>query len=190
MSIWDSYEQRVTARGKSKRDAALNREVRMINNKLPDNLSYQSVTVDDVAQQVAVINSDNLNEKTIISMPGEELHGGGLVYWMDNHWLITERDANTTIYTKCKMIQCNHLLKWVSEDGVIHEQWCIIEDGTKLKHIPVCNSLAYWKRYVKTTPLIAGNPLELCELQRNDEISISVIVRKSQRLGNQQLRLE
>lgn len=29
------------------------------------------------------------------------------------------------------MIQCNYLLRWVDSDAVIHEQWCIIEDGTK-----------------------------------------------------------
>ena len=171
MNIWDAYQERINAHGGTKRGAALQREIRRINNRLPDNLSYHTVTVDDVEQNVAVINSDNLNEKSIISMPGEDLVNGGLVHWMDNYWLITERDANMTVYTKCKMIQCNHLLKWVSEDGVIHEQWCVVEDGTKLKRTyGVRNSLAYWKRYVKTTPLIAGNPLELYRLQRSIEI--------------------
>ena len=171
MNIWDAYQERINAHGGTKRGAALQREIRRINNRLPDNLSYHTVTVDDVEQNVAVINSDNLNEKSIISMPGEDLVNGGLVHWMDNYWLITERDANMTVYTKCKMIQCNHLLKWVSEDGVIHEQWCVVEDGTKLKRTyGVRNSLAYWKRYVKTTPLIAGNPLELYKLQRSIEM--------------------
>lgn len=170
MSIWDAYQERIDAHGGTKRGAALKQEIRRINNRLPDNLSYHSVTIDDVEQNVAIINSDNLNEKSIISMPGEDLACGGLVHWMDNYWLITERDANMTIYTKCKMIQCNHLLKWVSEDGVIHEQWSIVEDGTKLKRTrAVRNSLAYWKRYVKTTPLIAGNPLEPYRLQRSVE---------------------
>ena len=131
MSVWDTYKNRIDAKGGSKRGAAFEREIRMINNKLADNLSYQKVTIDNLSQEVAIINSDNLNEKTIISLPGEDIGHGGLVSWMDNYWLVTERDANTTIYTKAKMIQCNHLLKWVSDDGVVHEQWCIIEDGTK-----------------------------------------------------------
>jgi hypothetical protein len=50
---------------------------------------------------------------------------------MDNYWLVTERDVNMTVYTRAKMVQCNHLLRWVSEDDKICEQWCIIEDGTK-----------------------------------------------------------
>ncbi len=131
MGGWDTYKNRIDVKGGSKRGTALKREIRMINNKLQDSLSYQTVKIDDVFQDVAIIDSDNLNEKTIISLPGEDIGHGGLVSWMDNYWLVTERDANTTIHTKAKMIQCNHLLRWVSDDDVIHEQWCIIEDGTK-----------------------------------------------------------
>lgn len=131
MGVWDTYESRISARGGTKRGAALRREVRMVGAKLKDSLSYQTVTIDDVSQDVAIINSDNFNEKTILSLPGEDIGHGGVVHWMDHYWLITERDANSTVYTRAKMIQCNHLLRWVSDDDTIHEQWCIIEDGTK-----------------------------------------------------------
>lgn len=191
MSVWDVYEDRMNARGATKRDTQLKREVRTINNMLPDSLSYQQVTIHEmeygynltseemmsraITQNVAVINSDNLNEKTIISLPGEDIVHGSLVRWMDNYWLVTERDANTTVYTRAKMTQCNHLLRWVSDEDKICEQWCIIEDGTKLKHRTMCNSLVYWKRYAKRIPLIAGNPLELYPLQRGFEIKASAI---------------
>lgn len=132
MSVWDLYKSRIDARGTTKRDVYKKRAIRNINKRVPDNLSYTEVTIDDVSQYVAIINSDNLNEKTILSMPGEDIRHGGLVYWMDNHWLVYEKDANTTLYTRGKLLQCNYLLKWVSEDGVIHEQWCVVEDGTKL----------------------------------------------------------
>jgi len=143
VSVWDTYEERLRVRGGTKRGAVLNREVRTIQKRLPDNLSYQTALIYDLEhgynidstfaanRNVAIINSDNLNEKTIISMPGEDIVHGSLVHWMGNYWLVTERDANTTVYTKAKMIQCNHLLKWVSADDVIIEQWCIVEDGTK-----------------------------------------------------------
>lgn len=191
MSVWDVYEDRINARGATKRDTQLKREIRTINSRLPDSLSYQQVTIHEmeygynltseemmshaITQNVAVINSDNLNEKTIISLPGEDIVHGSLVRWMDNYWLVTERDANTTVYTRAKMIQCNHLLRWVSDKDKICEQWCIIEDGTKLKHRAMCNSLVYWKRYAKSIPLIAGNPLELYPLQRGFEIKASAI---------------
>lgn len=160
MSVWDAYSERSARRGSTKRDAAYNREVSYINRKLPDNLSYTTVAIDGIEQDVAVINSDNLNEKMIFSLPGEDIVHGGLVEWMDNRWLVTERDANTTLYARARMVQCNHLLKWVDKDDIIREQWCIVEDGTKLRRTPVRHSLAYGKLYVKTIPLIAGNPLE------------------------------
>lgn len=188
MDTWSRYDNRVIAHGGSKYNASLMREVRSIHRKLPDNLSYTAVDIYPMEygynieqeesinhmlkQNVAIINSDNLNEKRIISMPGEDIVLGSLVYWKDNHWLVVERDANTTVYTRAKLLQCNYLLKWITPESKIIEQWCVVEDGTKLKRDKSYsrNSLACWKRHVKTTSLIAGNPLELYGLQRSVEI--------------------
>lgn len=147
MNAWSTYESRIAAHGGTKRNAAYVREVRTIEMKLPDNLSYHPVDIylqeygyniesDEamehrILQNVAIVNSDNLNEKTIYSMPSEDIELGSLIYWMDNYWLVCERDANTTVYTKAKLLQCNHLLRWISDDRQIMEQWCVIEDGTK-----------------------------------------------------------
>ena len=131
MGAWDLYQAQVEARGNTKRGAQLQREQHYLLTKLPDHLSYHHVKIDDVEQDVAIINTDNLDTKFIYSLPGEDVRHGGLVEWMDNHWLITERDYNTEVYTRAKMLQCNYLLKWVDDDNVIHEQWCIVEDGTK-----------------------------------------------------------
>lgn len=149
MNPWNTYQSRMEVHGSTQRAAAYNREVHFIETKLPNNLSYQAVNIYPneyecninseesaqhmLSQEVAIDNTDNLNEKTIYSMPNEDLQLGSLVYWMNSYWLITERDANTTLYTKAKLIQCNHLLKWISpdKDHKIMEQWCIVEDGTK-----------------------------------------------------------
>lgn len=192
MSVWDAYQDRIECRGETKRGVALKREKRQLLTRVPDNLSYQTVTIFDqahgynieteemkagaISKEVAIINSDNLNEKYIFSLPNDDIGHGDLVYWMGNHWLVTERDANTTVYTRAKMIQCNYLLKWVSDDDKLCEQWCIVEDGTKLEHTVVCNSLAYWKRYAKRIPLIAGNPLEPYQPQHTDETRRVVMV--------------
>ena len=125
------YARRIDQRGGSRRGAFKNHVIHSINTFLPDNLSYTTVSIDGVEQDVAIIDSDNLDEKTILSMPGEKLRHGGLVDWMDNYWIIYELDANTTIRQRGVLWQCNYLLRWVSEDGVIHEQWCVVEDGTK-----------------------------------------------------------
>lgn len=131
MSAWDMYNSRIDVRGGSKRKSMFRNEVRNIMHNLPDNLSYHTADIDDTEQIVAIINSDNLNEKYIYSLPGETLTNGGLVHWMNNYWLIVEKDANNTIYTRGKLLQCNHVLRWIDDEKTIHEQWCVIEDGTK-----------------------------------------------------------
>lgn len=154
MSLWDAYENRVGVSGTTKKDAVSFRARRVLSEKLSNSLSYNELTIygadhgynidssnfartycentnHGVSRRVAVINSDNLNEKHIFSLPDEDIENGSLVSWMDNYWLVTERDANTTLYTRAKMVQCNYLLRWVSDDHRIIEQWCIVEDGTK-----------------------------------------------------------
>lgn len=135
MSVWDEHKSRMNVIGNPRRNAHDVRAGGSINTHLPSSLSYFDVTIDDIPQTVAIINSDNLNEKVICSLPGEDIRHGGLVHWMDQYWLITEKDYNTTVYTRGKLLQCNYILKWITEDKVIHEQWCAVEDGTKLKKI-------------------------------------------------------
>lgn len=152
-NIWDRYSNRVTVRGDSVRSDTLAREKSRLKYMLQDSLSYHTVwmyedsiiqpypsamcdMVDDnhIEQNIAIINSDNLDEKYIYSLPDEDVQIGDLFYWSDNYWLITERDANTELYTRARALQCNYLLKWVEVidgDPQIIEQWCYVEDGTK-----------------------------------------------------------
>lgn len=135
MNVWDTYSSRMTARGGSRRNSQLLREQRTLLTKLPHSLSYHHVLLDSIERDVAIIDTDNLDTKFIYALPGEDIRHGGLVEWADNHWLVTERDANTEVYTRAKMLQCNYLLRWVDDDGEIHEHWTIIEDGTKLERM-------------------------------------------------------
>lgn len=131
MSVWDSYDEWLRENGKTTREAAFDRESRYLTRQLPKSLSYRTVTIDGVERDLAVIDSDNYNIKTLLSMPGEDIDCGGLVDWMGNKWLITNKDANNELYTRVKMKQCNHLLRWIHSDKTIVRQWCIVEDGTR-----------------------------------------------------------
>lgn len=131
MGVWSKYENRMKTSGATRRDSMLNREIKFINNKLPHSLSYHTVNIDNVEQNVAIINTDILTMKFIFSMPGEVIPHGALVYWEDCYWLVTEIDVNNEVYMRAKMEQCNYLLKWIDDSSNILEQWCIIEDGTK-----------------------------------------------------------
>ena len=131
VDVWSVYQERLDAHGSSIREASKKRETRFLNSKTARSLSYFTANIDGAEQQVSILSSDNLNEKTIISMPGESISCGAIVEWSGSHWIVTDKDAATELYTKCKMMQCNHLLRWIDRDAVIHEQWCIIDDGTK-----------------------------------------------------------
>lgn len=166
MSVWNVYDERNEVRGQTRRETVRRREISRLERRVPDSLSYHDVEIFDnahgydiesvdggesvantpITKNVAIINTDNLNEKFICSLPEDDIEHGSLVHWMDNYWLVTERDANTTLYTKSKMVQCNHLLRWVDTKGIVHAQWCIIEDGTKLKRI----LLALWFGMLET----------------------------------------
>lgn len=131
MSQWDSYGSRITLHGSNARDRAKYNLMDRLSRQIPSILSYQDVDIDGEPRSIVILNSDNLNQKTLCSLPGEDIRHGSLVEWQNHRWLVTERDANTEIYTKCIMLQCNYLLKWVNADGKVVERWCVVEDGTK-----------------------------------------------------------
>lgn len=137
MNAWDLYTKRITNSGATQRDRSLKRELYMLKDKLPNSLSYHNVVLNEEERRVAIINSDNLNEKMIYSVPGEDIDNGSMVSWMDNMWLVTERDANSEVYTRAKIVQCNYLLKWIEVDDEnkpsVYKQWCVVDDGTKLE---------------------------------------------------------
>lgn len=129
--VWDIYDARIASEGRSVRERTFTREVRLLRQKMQNTLSYFPVEFDGVEQNVAVLNSDNYDEKTVYSLPGEAIHLGSLMHWMDNYWLVTERDANVELYNRVEITQCNYLLRWLDNEHNVQEQWCIIEDGTK-----------------------------------------------------------
>lgn len=131
MNPWSVYKKKMESGGADMRNKTLVRERRYLAKNMPNSLSFHTAIVNGEERSLAIINSDNLDLKTLCTLPGEDLPHGGYVEWMGNHWIITEKDANNEVYTKCKMKQCNYLLRWVDEDNNVIERWCIIEDATK-----------------------------------------------------------
>lgn len=131
MNPWDTYNTMNTLRGTTGRDRAKYSLINRLTNQIPSTLSYHNVNIDGKEQNIVILNSDNLNQKTLCSLPGEDIRHGAYIDWMDHKWVVTERDANSEIYTKCIMIQCNYLLRWINSNGEIVERWSIVEDGTR-----------------------------------------------------------
>lgn len=131
MSVWDIYKIHTGQAALSKRESVLSKEQMYLRRRLPHSLSYHHMVINHEERDAAVISTDNTDIKILCSMPGEDIEHGSLVFWMNNYWLVTEREADNEVYTRCKMRQCNHLLKWINPDGVLIERWCVVEDGTK-----------------------------------------------------------
>lgn len=128
---WDLYNERMALSGPTKRDMWKKRAMRSISNRIRHSLSYHEVIMGGLAAQVAITHGVEASEKKIFSMPGEHLVHGGLVEFADNVWLIVEVDADNEVYEKGRMLQCNHILRWIATDGTLKEKWCVVEDGTK-----------------------------------------------------------
>lgn len=135
MSVWDRYENYMTARGRTKREAHKNIEKARLWRDLPDNLSYKDILLNGEPQNVAITDTDDDSIKNIHSMPDEHLVHGGLVDWEESKWLITSLDAHNELYDSGTLTRCNHLLKWRDSNGDVQERWCIVQDGTKLVHV-------------------------------------------------------
>ncbi len=132
MSVWDMYEDRINASGKTNRERLLNQTKDNISRKIKDSLSYHYVSIDGVSQGITITDDSNdLSIKKICALPDEGLLHGGMVEYANSHWIITEVDANDEVYSKGKMQRCNYLLKWLDDTGSIIEKWSIVEDGTK-----------------------------------------------------------
>jgi len=131
LNAWDRYSNRLGVGDRGKRNAALAREQEYLRRKLPSHLSYKEVSIDGEPANLAIINSDNLNMKTLCSMPGESFSCGSTVFWAKNYWIITTLDADNEVYTKGTMTQCNYVLRWIAKDGMVVERNCIVDDGTR-----------------------------------------------------------
>lgn len=137
MSVWDRYTSRIQVRGKTQRDAALRQGRRWLNSYMATSPSCHRIVIDNEETEAIILDSDNLNIKTICMYPGEPLKNGSLVLWNDQSWLVTEFDANNELYSRGVMQQCNYLLRWINVEGNIIERWSIVEDGTKLERISI-----------------------------------------------------
>lgn len=131
MDVWDAFDARVEANGRTHRERALINTQRYMRYKTPRSLASHEVLINGVPQRVTIHNLEEWDEKKIIALPGEELPHGGIVDFADNKWLIEKLEPDGEVCRSGLMTQCNYCLKWRDSDGSIVEKWCVIKDSTK-----------------------------------------------------------
>lgn len=133
MNAWEMYDQYHEAIGTTKRDMYVGHTRRNMRRMMMDSPSCRTVLINDIEQDVLIVrkNKTEMDQKIIMSLPGEHLKHGGIVSFANNKWLITQMDADDQFYDRGIMQQCNHILRWISKDGTLKEKWCYVADGTK-----------------------------------------------------------
>lgn len=132
MGVWDTYEARMEASGKTRREKSLRKTKSHLSKNIVNSLSCHVVKIDGISRTISILDqSEDMSIKKICALPGEPLKHGGIVEFANSKWLITEIDANDEVYASGKMQRCNYLLKWLNKEGKIVQRWCIVEDGTK-----------------------------------------------------------
>lgn len=94
-----------------------------LNRDFMNSLDAYTILINDIERDLTVINTTTLTVKKIKSRPNESFYLGDIIYWQNEHWLITEIDANSDIITYGKMTQCTFKLRWQNSSGNIIERW-------------------------------------------------------------------
>lgn len=124
----DEYKEMLSRGGSTRRERDLINLRSRISHHVADSLSSSMVTINGEEQNVTIISTNENESKKILSLPGETLHLGAIVWWMSAPWMIVSLDMQDEVYTSAIMTLCNYLLKWKNSKGEIVERWCILED--------------------------------------------------------------
>ena len=70
-----------------------------------------------------------LTQKDVIAYPGEEIGLGDMVECYGAHWIVTQKDPNTDMYSRGLMELCNTKISWQNPDTLdIVERWVLIKN--------------------------------------------------------------
>lgn len=70
-----------------------------------------------------------LTQKDVIAYPGEEIGLGDMVECYGAHWIVTQKDPNTDMYSQGLMELCNTKIRWQNPDTLdIVERWVLIKN--------------------------------------------------------------
>ena len=139
MGAWSTYEARLgifgDLAGDPRREVSISRAQAYLKRKIVASPSFHTVTVDGREYGVSITDTEELNIKTAVSLPGETLRHGAVLEWSDTgpdtFWLVTEVDLSNGVYAKSTIQRCNYILKWIDDYGNVISRWVIVEDGTK-----------------------------------------------------------
>lgn len=123
----------------------------------PDFQSEEEASINGEPRRLIVCrHKSEQTQKDIIAYPGENFGIGDVVECYGAHWLITQKDPNTTLYCKGLMELCTLKLRWQNVKTLdIVECWAIIKNpySTNVDSGKAIETLyGKYKIYVPRTP--------------------------------------
>lgn len=164
MADREVYYERLTARGKTRRERQLSWLRHDIASEVSDLLSYHSVQLNGKKVDMVIESTENATIKKFVIPTEVEVGYGDYVIWNKQYWIVTERDYDDEIYIKGKITQCNYYLQWQNEDGDIIGRWCYIGQVTRYN-----NGVFYGKvidNIESTLSITITNDSETAKLKR------------------------
>ena len=131
MASREAYYERLTAKGKTRRDRELSAVHRAISTGVSDLLSSHTVLLRNEEIDITVEATEIMSVKKFTAAPDVVIGHGDYIVWDNVYWLVTERDYDDEIYIRGKMTQCNYYLKWQNDIGEIIGRWCVINQVTR-----------------------------------------------------------
>lgn len=131
MASREAYYERMTVRGKTRRERELSAVRRAISSGVSDLLSCHTVLLRDEKIDITVEQTELAAVKKFTTQPDVVVGHGDYIVWDGIYWIVTERDYDDRIYIRGKMTQCNYYLKWQNEKGDIIGRWCVINQVTR-----------------------------------------------------------
>lgn len=111
----------------------------------PDYQSEEEAKVNGIPRKLLVSkHKSELTQKDVIAFPGEEIYLGDVVECFDSHWLVTQKDPNSNIYSSGLIELCNTKIRWQNSETLdIVERWAIIKNpySTNIKESQTLTTL-------------------------------------------------
>lgn len=164
MADREAYYERLTARGRNRRERQLAWLQRDISMEAADLLSYQTVQLRGEKLDMVIESTEIASTKKFLIPTATVVGYGDYIIWKGVYWIVTERDYDDEIYIRGKMTQCNYYLQWQNEQNEIIGRWCVIGQVTRYN-----NGIFYGKiidNIESTLSISIGNDEETVKLKR------------------------
>lgn len=129
---FETYEKLLTCNGSSARERNIANLHRDIFRLAPDNPAFHTVQINGETRHATVVSTQDLNTKTIVTLPEENIGVGDHVVFAKKNYYITSCSTDDGIYAYGKMEQCTDVIHFISKlDGSIKEYPVIMVNTTK-----------------------------------------------------------